>query len=672
MATGHWNNHPLHGWQFEVAHVSTTLPDSPEGIRRFLASEFRHIGPCLANTIVAHFGTAFFSILEQTPERLTEVKGIGNKLKERLITTWPEKKAIRTLMHFLREHNISATLATRLHKHYGEEAIHTVQQNPYQLAVDIRGIGFKTADALANLLGIAPDSLMRARAGVRHCLQTFTGRGHCARARNKLIRDALKLLGDIPATVITAAIEAEIRAKHLIPETIDDTPCLFTASLYHAECGVARQVHRLRKGATTWAAINLSRAIPWAETRKGIKLSPSQQQAVTLSVQNKVCILTGGPGVGKTTVVNCIVSIVAAKSGHISLCAPTGRAARRLSESTGRPAKTIHRLLEIDPSGSGYKYSASNPLATDMLVVDEASMVDIVLMNRLLQAIPSHAAVLLVGDTDQLPSVGPGAVLTDLIHAGCIPVARLTEIHRQAATSAIVTCAHGINRGRPPEPTSPDTLTDCHFFPEEDPEQVLETLQTIVSQWLPQQFGLDPVRDIQVLTPGRKGTLGTESLNRLLQHRLNHNLPDSGLPGQPAFAPGDKVIQTVNNYERDVFNGDIGTVITTDSVNEAIIIRFEENEVSYPFGELDELSLAYAITIHKSQGSEYPCVVIPVTTQHYPLLERNLLYTGITRGRQRVVLIGQPQAVTMATHIRKSSQRLTLLRSRLRQGESCR
>ena len=666
-AIGVWNNHPKHGWQFEVQQIRTTMPDTPEGIKMFLGSgEFKGIGSNNANALVEYFGVDVLYIIENAPERLTEVKGIGQTLKERIISLWPEKKAIKKIMVFLQSHDLSTVQATRIYKAYGENAVTKVQENPYRLAIDIHGIGFITADKLAAKLGIATDCVMRARAGVRHVLQEHNAKGHCAREYRQLIKASIKLLGDIPTTVIEKAIQEEISGNHLIPDTINGRYCLFTASLHRAERGVANHIKRLRKGKSGWAGIDLSKAIPWVENKNHIQLSLSQKKAVSMAVQEKVCIITGGPGVGKTTVVRSILKIIRAKGGHVTLCAPTGRAAKRLSESTQQSASTIHRLLESDPNSSNCRHTADNPLETDLLVVDEVSMVDIGLMNRLLRALPNHAAVLFVGDTDQIPSVGPGLVLNDMIQSGRIPVTRLTEIHRQASTSSIITSAHAINKGKPPSPTTIDEETEFYFLAEDDPEVILSRLTEVVSQWLPKQFGFDPIKDIQVLTPGKKGTLGADNLNRILQSILNNTIYSCTPHLRSTFALGDKAIQTVNNYSKGVFNGDIGTVTTIDMNNEELALAIDDRNIKYQFSELDELSLAYATTIHKSQGSEYPCVVIPVTMQHCMLLERNLLYTGVTRGRETVVLVGQMKAVKMATMIRNSTRRLTKLQERLR------
>lgn len=664
-ATGIWFNDHKHGIQFKVQQIKTVTPNTLEGIEKYLGSGMvKGIGPHFAKRLVKAFGEQVFDIIEANPERLMELEGIGKKRREKITSAWSEQKVIREIMVFLQSHGVGTARAVRIYKTYGDESVAKVQENPYRLALDIHGIGFKTADNLAMQLGIDRVSLIRAQAGVRHVLQECSGDGHCARPFEMLVDDAVKLL-EIPEVTIKEAIQCEINEERLTPETIDEVPCLFLTPLYRAEQGVANHVNRLLQGCSGWSGIAMDKAIPWVEEKNSIQLSDSQKGAIGLAVQNKFCIITGGPGVGKTTVVNSILKIIQAKRVEVTLCAPTGRAAKRLAESTGQEATTIHRLLDFDPSAFDFKRNAENPLETDLLVVDECSMVDIVLMNQLLRAVPDSAAVLLVGDVDQLPSVGPGSVLSDLIDSGKVPVARLTEIFRQAATSQIITGSHAINRGQAPRITKKGEETDFFYLTGEEPEELFGKLMSVVTRRLPEKFGFDPVNDIQVLAPMNRGGLGARSLNVALQEALNPNaLPRVTRYGW-TYAPGDKVIQTVNNYDKEVFNGDIGRVKAIDIEEGELMIEFDGREVLYPVNELDEVSLAYATTIHKSQGSEYPCVVIPMAMQHFTLLERNLLYTGVTRGKKMVVLVGQPKAVGMAARNRKSNRRLTNLQARL-------
>jgi exodeoxyribonuclease V alpha subunit len=567
-------------------------------------------------------------------------------------------------MVFLQSHGVGTARAVRIYKTYGDQAVERVRENPYRLALDIHGIGFKTADAIALRLGIPGDSLIRARAGVRHMLQEFSTQGHCAAYRQKLVESTAGML-EVAGPIVETAIEAELAAGNLVQDTIEGETALFLTPLYRAEKGVAWNLARLRKGAIPWGEINIGKAIPWVEGQTGLQLSPSQRQAVAISVTGKVTVITGGPGVGKTTVVNSILTIVRAKGASVRLCAPTGRAAKRLSESTGLEAKTVHRLLEFDPKTMGFKHDQNEPLDLDLLVMDEASMMDVVLMNQLLRAVPDHAAVLLVGDVDQLPSVGPGAVLADIIASKAIPTACLTEIFRQAASSRIIVNAHRINQGLLPEKPGDNEASDFYFIQGETPEAIHAKLMQVVTQRIPAHFGLHPINDVQVLTPMNRGGLGVRSLNIDLQARLN---PD-GHPGISRFgwtyAPNDKVIQTLNNYDKEVFNGDIGRVAEVDEEEGAVRIDFDGRIVEYEPGELDEISLAYATSIHKSQGSEYPAVVIPLAMQHYMLLERNLLYTAVTRGKKLVVIIGQMKALAMAVKRTGSTKRLSNLQHRL-------
>lgn len=665
-ATGIWFNDHKHGVQFKVRQIKTVTPNTLEGIEKYLGSGMvKGIGPHFAKRLVRAFGEQVFDIIEANPERLLELDGIGKKRREKITSAWSEQKVIREIMVFLQSHGVGTARAVRIFKTYGDQSVAKVQENPYRLALDIHGIGFKTADNLAMQLGIDRVSLIRAQAGVRHVLQESSGAGHCARPFDELVAEAGQLL-DIPEVTIKEAIACEINEQRLTPEAINNIPCLFLMPLYRAEVGVANHVKRLLHGHSPRVSIDMAAAIPWVEQKNDIRLSSSQKAAITLAVQQKFCIITGGPGVGKTTVVNSILAIIRARRVQVTLCAPTGRAAKRLSESTGQEATTIHRLLDFDPATFDFKRNADNPLSTDLLVVDECSMVDVVLMNQLLRAVPDSASVLLVGDVDQLPSVGPGAVLSDLIGSEQVPVARLTEIFRQAANSQIITGSHAINRGYAPAVSKKGEETDFFYLTGDEPEALFAKLMAVVTRRLPEKFGFDPVNDIQVLAPMNRGGLGARSLNVALQEALNpHTHPRVTRYGW-TYAPGDKVIQTVNNYDKDVFNGDIGRVKTIDIEDGEMLIEFDGRDVCYALNELDEIALAYAITIHKSQGSEYPCVVIPMAMQHFTMLERNLLYTGITRGKQMVVLVGQAKAVGMAARTRKSNRRLTNLQTRLR------
>lgn len=666
---GWWVIDRRHGLQFKAQRLSVVPPSTLEGIEKYLGSGMvKGIGPHFARKLVRAFGDQVFEVIERAPQRLEELPGIGPKRKERVIAAWREQAAVRAIMVFLRSHGVGTARAVRIYKTYGEQAIDRVRENPYRLVLDIHGMGFLTADALAQRLGIPEDAPMRAQAGVRHVLQELSGEGHCAAARADLVARTGQLL-QIPQTLIEGAIDTELAEQHIVADSIDGTPCLFLTALYRAEVGVTRHLLRLRYGQPPWGDIEADKAIPWVEHTTGLKLSASQREGVALALKSKVIVITGGPGVGKTTVVNSILTVVRTTGIEVVLCAPTGRAAKRLAESTALPAKTVHRTLEFDPNTMGFKHGKEYPLDADLVVMDEVSMVDIILMNQLLRAIPDHAALILIGDTDQLPSVGPGAVLADVIASDCIPAVRLTQIFRQAAQSGIIANAHRINRGLMPQRSTRDAApSDFYFIAAETPESIHSKLLELVIQRIPSRFSLHPVHDVQVLTPMNRGLLGTRSLNAELQQKLNPTTSPRITRFGWTYAPDDKVIQMVNSYDKDVFNGDMGCISRVDLEDGVICVQFDGREVAYEFGELDEIALAYAVTIHKSQGSEYPAVVIPLASQHYTLLERNLLYTSVTRGKQLVVIVGQPKALAIAVKRAQSKRRLTNLAARLQSG----
>jgi exodeoxyribonuclease V alpha subunit len=667
---GWWVTDRTYGLQFKTAHLQVVPPTSLEGIEKYLGSGMvKGIGPHFAKKLVGAFGEDVFDVIETAPDRLTDLEGIGPVRKQRVVEAWAEQKAIRNIMVFLHANGVGTARAVRIYKTYGDGAIDRVRENPYRLALDIHGIGFKTADALAQRLGIPRDAIIRAQAGVRHVLQEFASDGHCGANQADLIETAAAML-EMDSATIEQAITHELEAEHLIADTVEGQPCLFLTPLYRAEAGVAANLHRLMAGATPWGRLDPDVVIPWVEKQTERTLSPSQRDAVAKVLTSKVTVMTGGPGVGKTTIVTSILKALEVRRLRVVLCAPTGRAAKRLSESTGMEAKTIHRVLTFDPKAYGFSHDQANPLSADFVVIDETSMVDIVLMHQLLRAIPDPAAVLLVGDVDQLPSVGPGAVLADIIASGCVPTVRLTEIFRQAATSQIIVNAHRINQGQMPKtPEDPQTVSDFYIIPAETPEEIQELLLRVVTDRIPKRFGLHPIRDIQVLTPMNRGSLGGRALNVALQEALNPDAAPRVTRFGWTYAPGDKVIQTVNNYGKEVFNGDIGQVTQVDADAGIVTVDFEGRSVAYELGELDEVALAYTATVHKSQGSEYPAVVIPLATQHYPMLERNLLYTGVTRGKSLVVLIGQEKALRIAIRTMRSRQRLTNLSARIRQAE---
>ncbi len=662
---GAWTNDRTHGMQFKANHLKVVPPTTLEGIEKYLGSGMvKGIGPHFAKVLVKAFKENVFTVIENEPDSLLKLPGIGKKRVAKITSAWDEQKMIREIMVFLQSYGVGTGRAVRIYKTYGDEAILKVTENPYRLALDIHGIGFKTADQIAGKLGIAPDSPIRAQAGVRHVLQEISSDGHCAAPWDTLVKESVKLL-EIPEAILEQAILDEIEQENLIQENIDGLPCLFLTPLQRAEVGTAAGIRRILDGFPPWGTMDIDKAIPWVAGKTGLTLSPSQQKAVRLTLTSKVVVITGGPGVGKTTLVNSILLIIQAKQLRVTLCAPTGRAAKRLSESTGFEAKTIHRLLEFDPQSFGFKRGKDNPLETDLLVIDESSMVDIALMNKLLAAVPTAAALMIVGDVDQLPSVGPGAVLADIINSGAVPTVRLTEIFRQAATSRIIVNAHRINKGEMPLKAEGTELSDFYFIPANTPEDIYAKIVQVVTERIPKRFGLHPVKDVQILTPMNRGGLGARSLNAELQKILN----DKGEPKitrfGTTFAPGDKVIQTVNDYDKEVFNGDIGQIETVDIEEGMLTVDYDGRSVEYEFGELDEVQLAYATSIHKSQGSEYPAVVIPLAMQHYTLLERNLIYTAVTRGKKLVTIIGQPKALAIAVKNLKSNRRLTKLAVRI-------
>ena len=647
-ASGEWTNDHTHGLQFRARFLKASTPSSIEGIEKYLGSGMiRGIGATYAKRMVKLFGKDVFDIIEAAPERLREVEGIGPMRAAKITSAWADQKVIRAIMVFLHEHGVGTARAVRIFKTYGTDSIQVMSENPYHLARDIRGIGFRTADLIAEKLGIAKTAMIRVRAGISYALTEAMGNGHCGLPKAELIPLAIKLL-EVPDSLIETAIGLEMAEATVTADTVAETVCIFLTGLYHAEQGIAVRLRRLIAGPLPWPEIDADKALPWIESKTGITLAASQAEAIRLALRSKALVITGGPGVGKTTIVNSILRILSAKAVKLLLCAPTGRAAKRMTEATGMEAKTIHRLLEFDPKAFGFKRGEENPLDCDLLIIDESSMVDVLLMQSLLKAVPDHAAILIVGDIDQLPSVGPGQVLADIIGSGAVPVVRLTEVFRQAAQSRIITNAHRINQGQIPDLAKPEGETDFYFVAADEPEQAVERIITLVKSRIPRRFGLDPIRDIQVLCPMNRGGVGARSLNVALQAALNPSGDNKIERFGSTFAPGDKVMQIENDYDKEVYNGDIGYVESLDLAEGELTVSFDGRLVTYMFGELDTPVPAYAATIHKSQGSEYSAVVIPVMTQHFTMLQRNLLYTGVTRGKKLVVLVGQKKAVAIA------------------------
>lgn len=637
-------------------------PTTAEGIEKYLGSGMiRGIGPVNAKKLVGAFGDKVFDVIEAEPDRLREVTGIGPKRADAIVAGWAEQQIVREIMIFLHTHGVGTSRAVRIYKTYGADAVQIISEDPYRLSRDIRGIGFKTADAVAMKLGIEKTAMIRARAGISHALTEALDDGHCGLPRDELLPLAVKLL-EIPDALVIEALKLELAGGAVIADTIDDQPCVFLAGLYRAEQSIVKRLRILGRGPPPWPKIDVDRAIPWVEAKTGLSLASSQRAAVRTAVASKLMVVTGGPGVGKTTLVNSILTILAAKDVRMMLAAPTGRAAKRMAETTGREAKTIHRLLEVDPSKGSFKRNEDNPLDCDLLVIDETSMVDVTLMNALLKAVPNNAALIFVGDVNQLPPVGPGQALADMISSGAVPVVRLTEVFRQAAASRIIQSAHRINAGRSPDLSKPEGETDFYFVPAPDPETAVPRLIELVRDRIPRRFGVDPIRDIQILCPMNRGGVGARSLNIELQRALNCNDGPAIEKFGTRFSVGDKVMQIENDYDKEVYNGDIGFVEAVDVVAGEITISFDSRPVAFQFGELDRIVLAYATTVHKSQGCEYPVVVIPVMTQHYAMLQRNLLYTAVTRGRRLVILVGQQKAIAIAVRNVSGRRRWSKLR----------
>ncbi|APU40352.1 MULTISPECIES: ATP-dependent RecD-like DNA helicase [unclassified Streptomyces] len=677
---GRWGSHPQYGRQFSVENYRTVLPATVQGIRRYLGSGLiKGIGPKIADRIVEHFGTDTLDVIEAEPKRLIEVPGLGPKRTRLIGAAWEEQKAIKEVMVFLQGVGVSTSIAVRIYKKYADASISVVRNQPYRLAADVWGIGFLTADRIAQAVGIPHDSPERVKAGLQYALSQSTDQGHCFLPEEKLIADGVKLLQVDTGLVIECLAELAADPEGVVRESVPDPQggpdpltAVYLVPFHRAELSLVGQVRRLLNAEDdrmpSFQDVDWDKALGWLAGRTGASLAPEQRDAVRLALTRKVAVLTGGPGCGKSFTVRSIVELARAKKAKVVLAAPTGRAAKRLSELTGAEASTVHRLLELKPGGDA-AYDRDRPLDADLVVVDEASMLDLLLANKLVKAVAPGAHLLLVGDVDQLPSVGAGEVLRDLLaEGGPVPAVRLTRIFRQAQQSGVVTNAHRINTGVQP---ITDGLPDFFLFPEEDTEAAGVLAVDVAARRIPARFGLDPRRDVQVLAPMHRGPAGAGNLNGLLQQAMTParpNLPEKRFGGR-VFRVGDKVTQIRNNYDKGangVFNGTVGVVTGLDVEEQRLTVRTEEDEeIGYEFSELDELAHAYAVTIHRSQGSEYPAVVIPVTTGAWMMLQRNLLYTAVTRAKKLVVLVGSRKALGQAVRTVSAGRRYTAVAPRL-------
>jgi exodeoxyribonuclease V alpha subunit len=669
QVTGDWEIHPVHGRNFRVESFEQHMPDTDEAVERYLASgAIQGIGPVTARRIVEAFGTATMEILDTNPQMLRQVPGITAKRLEQVVSSWSEQKQVRDLSLFLQSHGISMALAPRMYAKYGENAVTIVQTDPYQLARDIQGIGFRTADSVAEKLGISKQSPSRRVAGLLHTLSQAADSGHIFLPRSELLEEASKLL-----EVRIPDLDAALLDLFQTGEAVLEEDHVYLAAFHTAESGVANSLLELQSAPSSVGFDNRfdsKTAISAAAEHQGLVLAEKQLAAAEQALRQKVSILTGGPGTGKTSTLRTIIDALESSDVSFCLCAPTGRAAKRVSEATGRPASTIHRLLEFQPATSRFGFDRSRPLAYDFVIVDEVSMLDLLLCYHLLKAVPAESHLLLVGDADQLPSVGPGNVLRDLLTSGSIPTVTLTELFRQAAGSQIVLAAHAVNRGQMPDLSSRED-TDFYFVRSEAETSVLDLIKRLVVERIPERYGRDPVEDVQVLSPMHAGPAGVVSLNQELQAALNPSKP--GITelqrGERLFRVGDKVMQTKNNYDKDVYNGDIGRIVGVSSDPASLTVAFPAPggalEVEYEATDLDELVLAYAVSVHKAQGSEFPCVLVPIVPRHTMLLQRSLVYTAITRARELCVLVGSEATFRRAVQRQERQQRHSGLRQRL-------
>jgi len=669
---GEWINHPKYGEQFRVVDYKTTVPATVFGIQKYLGSGLiKGLGPVIAGRIVKKFGKKTLDVIEDEIEKLALVEGIGKKRIAMIQRAWDEQKEIRGVMLFLQSHGVSSGYATKIFKQYGNRSVAVLKENPYRLAMDIFGIGFVIADGIAGKLGFPTNSPLRVEAGILYVLHQLSDEGHVFYPYEHLIKKSRDILGierdNVVEALGTLALDKRIILEDLnesIEEFKENNKGVYLAKFHLCETSISKRLRTLLTAPKSIRSVNAENALEWVQGQLDIRLAENQAKAIRCALENKIMVITGGPGTGKTTIINAALKIFSRLGIKTLLAAPTGRAAKRMSETTGHEAKTIHRLLEYSFTKGGFQKNEEKPLHCDLLILDEASMIDTVLMHHLIKAVPTFATVILVGDVNQLPSVGAGNVLGDIIASGTIPVMVLNEIFRQARESRIIVNAHIINNGIVPtfENDLPDN--DFYFIEQEDPEKVLGIILELTKERIPERFGLDPIDDIQVLTPMHKGTVGAENLNARLQNILNP-VQEEITRGYRNFRVNDKVMQIRNNYDKEVFNGDIGRITAIRPDDNEITVMFDGREVPYDLYELDELVLAYAVSVHKSQGSEYPAVVIPVLAQHYILLQRNLIYTAVTRGRKLVVMVGTRKALAMGVRNDKTQKRFTYLRHRL-------
>lgn len=663
VCTGEWKHHPSYGRQFSVDSFQLEKPSDLVGIQKYLESGLvKGIGPVYAERIIDHFGVKTLEIIDNEPDRLKNIPGIGRKRIELIKQHWEDQRSIREVMIFLRTYDVPPSYAQKIYKAYGDKSIEIVTENPFALAKNIFGIGFKTADRIAEKLGIDHGAAVRIDAGIEHLLWELSSDGHVCYPQPDLIQKGAALLEVAEEEIEKRLTELEVEERIIrqeLPNLEDFVNMVWVKPLYLAELGIARQLERLFGAPSTLRNIDVTKAIEWTQEKLQISFAEQQKEAVLKSFTEKLHIITGGPGTGKSTITKAILLIAQKLTEEIHLAAPTGRAAKRLSEITGKKAQTIHSLLEF--SVGGFKKNAEDPLKCDLMIVDEASMIDTYLMNALLKALPDTCRIIFIGDIDQLPSVGPGNVLRDMIGSGCLPVTCLTEIFRQAQGSKIITNAHKVNQGVFPD-IEHEKGSDFYFIESNSPEDILRKIEELIQVKLPNAFRLHPINDIQVLSPMKKGVIGIENLNVALQNTLNPSDKELLRMGRN-FRISDKVMQIRNNYDKEVFNGDVGRITHIDSDENLLFVNFEGTEVEYEFSEIDELVLAYAVSVHKYQGSECPCVIMPVHTSHYKLLYRNLLYTGITRGRKLVILLGSKKALFMATKNNDVFKRYTGLKS---------